>query len=570
MKRGRKVLVSLFSVLLALSIGMTCATSASSNQKHWVGSWSAGMTDISITLLEGKENWDGIKISPFAKNMSARIRMTPTLGGNKVRFSLSNENGRKPLIINEVAVARAKGDSGAEIVEGTSIPVTFDGKRQVTIPAGEIVTCDPIDMEVTALEDLCVSYYIENFSEVQTMALHGGTTYLTLGNQVENTKFYGIGLSFGSLVSVVPLLCGMDVYADSDAYSIVVIGDSTMSNDIPKKLAQRIIEETGENKVGVLQKSIVGNCLLSDGTGLTGSIYGKSMINRFQKDALEQPGVQYALLKIGLNDILHPRCKSMEGKVPKPTVEELIGGYQQLIEEAHAADVKIVLADMSPWKGYTRDLLHTGNADLEWTQEAQDECDALAEWIRNTDLADGYINLDCLKDPNDPNKMPDNYTEDGAHLLAPAQDAFVNAIDLSLFGIGSGGEDVTNSTETGSDTTESTPDTTQPETTDQTDPETESTTDPQTGIETTSGENDPSNTTTETPSTVPSTSESAESSAGAGSVSDTSTTTEYDHSTKTDQSSGAANVETGDSLTAAGIALAVISAIGLLVTVKKK
>lgn len=67
MKRGRKVLASLFSVLLALSIGMTCATSASSNQKHWVGSWSAGMTDISITLLEGKENWDGIKISPFAK-----------------------------------------------------------------------------------------------------------------------------------------------------------------------------------------------------------------------------------------------------------------------------------------------------------------------------------------------------------------------------------------------------------------------------------------------------------------------------------------------------------------------
>lgn len=570
MRRGRKVLVSLFSVLLALSIGMTCATGASSNQKHWVGSWSAGMTDISINLLEGKENWDGIKISPFAKNMSARIRMPPTLGGNKVRFSLSNKNGRKPLIINEVAVARAKGDSGAEIVEGTSIPVTFDGKRQVTIPAGEIVTCDPIDMEVTALEDLCVSYYIENFSEVQTMALHGGTTYLTLGNQVENTKFYGIGLSFGSLVSVVPLLCGMDVYADSDTYSIVVIGDSTMSNDIPKKLAQRIIEETGENKVGVLQKSIVGNCLLSDGTGLTGSIYGKSMINRFQKDALEQPGVQYVLLKIGLNDILHPRCKSMEGKVPKPTVEELIGGYQQLIEEAHAADVKIVLADMSPWKGYTRDLLHTGNADLEWTQEAQDECDTLAEWIRNTDLADGSVNLDCLKDPNDPNKMPDNYTEDGAHLLAPAQDAFVNAIDLSLFGIGSGGEDVTNSTETGSDTTESDPDTTQPETTDQTDPETESTTDPQTGIETTSGENEPSDTTTETPSTVPSTSESAESSEGAGSVSDTSTTAEYDHSTETDQSSGAANVETGDSLTAAGIALAVISAIGLLVTVKKK
>lgn len=587
MKRGRKVLASLFSVLLALSIGMTCATGASSNQKHWVGSWSAGMTDISITLLEGKENWNGIKISPFAKNMSARIRMTPTLGGNKVRFSLSNENGRKPLMINEVSVARAKGDAGAEIVEGTSIPVTFDGKRQVTIPAGEIVTCDPIDMEVTALEDLCVSYYIENFSEVQTMALHGGTTYLTLGNQVESTKFYGIGLSFGSLISVVPVLCGMDVYADSDAYSIVVIGDSTMSNDIPKKLAQRIIEETGENKVGVLQKSIVGNCLLSDGTGLTGSIYGKAMINRFQKDALEQPGVQYVLLKIGLNDILHPRCKSMEGKIPKPTVEELIAGYQQLIEKAHTADVKIILADMSPWKGYTRDLLHTGNADLEWTQEAQDECNALAEWIRSTDLADGYINLDCLKDPTDPTKMPDGYTEDGAHLLAPAQDAFVGAIDLSLFGIGGGEEDVTDSTgtvsetasdptESASDTTEPAPDTTETEPASQTEPETENTTEPETAppsdpeTAVTAGEDESSDATAEIPSAVPSTSGSTENSEGTGFVSDPATTAEHNRTVETDPNSGAHNVETGDSLMAAGIALAAISAIGLLVTVKKK
>ena len=75
-------------------------------------------------------------------------------------------------------------------------------------------------------------------------------------------------------VSVVPLLSGLDVYADADADSIVVIGDSTTSNYIPKLRAKRIMDETGENKVGVLQKSIVGNCLLSDGVGPTGSIYG--------------------------------------------------------------------------------------------------------------------------------------------------------------------------------------------------------------------------------------------------------------------------------------------------------
>lgn len=421
---------------MALLIGtVTAGAGALSGKKHWVGSWSAGMTDISVTLLEGQKNTDGLKISPFVKNMTARVRLTPTLGGNKVRFCLSNENGTSPLVIDEASIARAKGDSGSEIVAGSSLPVTFNGSRRVSIPAGGMVYCDPVDMEVRALEDLCVTYYAQDFSQVQTMALYGGSAYLTLGNHTEDTKFTGISLSLGTLVSVVPLLSSLDVYADADAYAIVVIGDSTTSNDIPKLLAKRIMEETGENKVGVLQRSIVGNCLLSDGVGPMGSIYGKAMIDRFQKDVLDQPGVKYTLVKIGLNDILHPRCYSMVGLVPEASIEELIAGYQKLVDMAHADDVKIVFAEMSPWKGYTRDFLKTGQVDLEWTPEAQALCDQLTQWIRTTDASDGSINLDCLKDPSDPTKMPDSFTSDGAHLLAPAQEAFVASIDLSLFGV---------------------------------------------------------------------------------------------------------------------------------------
>lgn len=434
MKKCRKLLVMLLSA--ALLIGTVAAgVGALSEKKHWVGSWSAGMTDISVTLLEGKENTDGIKISPFVKNMTARIRLTPTLGGNRVRFCLSNENGSSPLVIDEASIARAKGDSGSEIVEGSSLPVTFNGSRRVSIPAGGTVYCDPIDMEVRALEDLCVTYYAQDFGKVRTMALHGATTYLTFGNRTEDTKLKGISLSLGTLVSVVPLLSSLDVYADAEAYAIVVIGDSTTSNDIPKLLAKRIIEETGENKVGVLQRSIVGNCLLSDGVGPTGSIYGKAMIDRFQKDALDQSGVKYTLVKIGLNDILHPRCYSMMGLVPEASVEELIAGYRKLIDMAHADGMKIVFAEMSPWKGYTRDLLKTGQVDLEWTPETQALCDQLTQWIRTTEDSDGSINLDCLKAHDDPTKMPDDFTSDGAHLLAPAQEAFVAAIDLSLFGV---------------------------------------------------------------------------------------------------------------------------------------
>lgn len=185
MKKCRKLLVLLLSIALLVGTAAVGA-GALTNEKHWVGSWSAGMTDISVSLLEGKKNTEGLSISPFVKNMTARIRLTPTLGGNKVRFCLSNENGSSPLVIDQASIARAKGDSGAEIVSGSSIPVTFNGSRKVAIPAGGTIYCDPVDMEVRALEDLCVTYYAQDFGMVQTMALYGATTYLAFGNHTED------------------------------------------------------------------------------------------------------------------------------------------------------------------------------------------------------------------------------------------------------------------------------------------------------------------------------------------------------------------------------------------------
>lgn len=187
MKKCRKLLVLLLSIALLVGTAAVGA-GALTNEKHWVGSWSAGMTDISVSLLEGKKNTEGLSISPFVKNMTARIRLTPTLGGNKVRFCLSNENGSSPLVIDQASIARAKGDSGAEIVSGSSIPVTFNGSRKVAIPAGGTIYCDPVDMEVRALEDLCVTYYAQDFGMVQTMALYGATTYLAFGNHTRRSE----------------------------------------------------------------------------------------------------------------------------------------------------------------------------------------------------------------------------------------------------------------------------------------------------------------------------------------------------------------------------------------------
>ena len=59
MKKCRKLLVLLLSIALLVGTAAVGA-GALTNEKHWVGSWSAGMTDISVSLLEGKKNTEGL------------------------------------------------------------------------------------------------------------------------------------------------------------------------------------------------------------------------------------------------------------------------------------------------------------------------------------------------------------------------------------------------------------------------------------------------------------------------------------------------------------------------------
>ena len=128
----------------------------------------------------------------------------------------------------------------------------------------------------------------------------------------------------------------MEVYAP-EASSAVIIGDSTLANDIPILLAEKL-RNAGITNVGVLQQAIKGNRLLDDGAGFLGMAYGEAMVDRFARDALDQPGVEKIFLKVGVNDVVHPNCESLKGEARPVTAQEMIDGYKQLIQEAHGQE----------------------------------------------------------------------------------------------------------------------------------------------------------------------------------------------------------------------------------------
>lgn len=157
------------------------------------------------------------------------------------------------------------------------------------------------------------------------------------------------------------------------------------------------------------------------------------MMDRFERDALNQPGVEAIFLKVGDNDIIHPYCESMKGEARPVTTEEMISGYKELIEKAHERGIKVYLFTRSAWKGYTRNLLGGGD-DIQWTPELDQMRVDINEWIRSDDNpADGVIDLDWMCQDENATQLKDEYTTDGVHFTPEGQQALVDSLPLDDF-----------------------------------------------------------------------------------------------------------------------------------------
>ena len=230
--------------------------------------------------------------------------------------------------------------------------------------------------------------------------------------------------------SVIPALTGVEVYAPG-ASSAVVIGDSTLANDIPLMLAEKL-QNAGITNVGILQQAIKGNRLLDDGAGILGMAYGEAMVDRFERDALNQPGVEKIFLKVGVNDVVHPNCESLKDEARPVTAEEMIAGYEQLISQAHERGIEVYLFTRTAWKGYTRNVL--GSDDVVWSQEIDQMRQDINAWIRSdTNPADGYIDLDFMCTDESATELKSEYTTDGAHFTELGQQTVVDAMPLEYF-----------------------------------------------------------------------------------------------------------------------------------------
>ena len=404
-------------VLALVVVSSPAAWAQGGNGPRWVTTWHTAVVPRAAMPPQQGQGQPPLNFN----NQTLRQIVHVSLGGDRIRVVLSNAFGTEPLMVGAAGVALRQKD--AVIAAGSSRPLTFDGRRSVSIPPGAVMLSDAVALAVPNLADVVVDVHIPGNTAEGTSPLttHGNgrqTSYVsTTGNHV--------GAAELPLATTMPgwfFLTRVEVSAVGPVGVIAGLGDSiTEGNGSPPDtngrwpdyLAKRLMARTGP-KFGFANGGIGGNRVLSGGT--------PNALARFDRDVLAQPGVTHVIFTEGINDI---RITAQNpNSIP---LADLIAGHKQIIERARAAGLKIYGGTLVPYEG-----------TMGWTKETEEIRVALNTWIRTSKAYDAVIDFDAaIRDPAQPSRMLAKFDSgDHLHPNNAGYEAMANAIDLGLFTVG--------------------------------------------------------------------------------------------------------------------------------------
>ncbi|WP_055591082.1 GDSL-type esterase/lipase family protein, partial [Streptacidiphilus griseoplanus] len=278
-----------------------------------------------------------------------RLVVRASVGGTSPRIRLSNRFGTSPLVVESVSIGVRQ--HGAQAVPGSLARVRFGGSARAVVPPGGDLLSDPVatPRPIAARDVLLVSLYLPGptgaatwhpRSQDATWSASGDCTRLASGRRFsvrENGWYY---------------LSGLDLVSGSATGTVVCFGDSITDGPAtaarrttvrwPDLLAERIAVERPRAPYGVVDLGIAGNRLLqSSPRG------GVAALDRFDQDALGQPGATDLILLEGINDIGFG--KDADG-LPI-TAEQLITAQRTLIGRARRSGLRVHGCTLLPFEG---------------------------------------------------------------------------------------------------------------------------------------------------------------------------------------------------------------------------
>lgn len=425
-------LVFVVSLFAGIPFGNNLGTSAEAANDKWISTWHGSMLDLNAGRIEDSAYGTAIALSTALwSDATYRINTPITVGGKNFKVTLTNYYGSGDITVKQMSVG-LKG-SGAMNSMDTSSEVYVNSGNSFTIPKGGSRTLSfsmrkTVPSGANLILNICLNY--RNFRDVKDAALIGGTAWAVRGNCIGDDTLSAVS-SLKKLTQedantgnyeIIPMVSNISVETSDDAYTTVVVGDSTVTNSIPSMLYSKLTSN-GVGNVAVVSSGIKGNELLKDGQNSEeGPLEGKALVTRFALDGLDSGGVLQGVgkvfVKIGINDLIHPNCTNLSQYYDgMPSYEQIIDGFTRLISAAHNEGVEIYFAELTPWYGYTRE----GTVTTDPTKLAAIESlrVRINEWLANNN--------------NMGDKVYDPYRDN--HGIGTGGFGFVQALNDDLMGV---------------------------------------------------------------------------------------------------------------------------------------
>jgi lysophospholipase L1-like esterase len=328
-------------------------------------------------------------------------------GGSSVRLALSNEFGREPLVIDEVAV-------------NGGVPVLYLGGPKWAIPPGETALSDPVPAAVRAGGELVVDCFVASSAgPAAFLPAVQRTGEVAPGNQMgrhalAGTERFTSGYWIARVLTDEPP-AGPVIVALGDS---ITRGDgSTTDQDqrYPDQLQRRLLTDGRLAGAVVLNAGISGNRVLRQG-------FGPAMVDRFARDVLGVPEATHMIVMGGLNDLGGPAV--FGGR--RPAAAELAEGLLSLARSAADHGIQPVLGTTTPLLASAYESFRA-----EGNEEIRLAVNQALRAQRDWPLADFAASV---ADPGDPGRLAPAFDSgDGIHLSDAGARALAGALDLALF-----------------------------------------------------------------------------------------------------------------------------------------
>ncbi len=395
-----------------------------SKDLEWLPSWATAIQQVE------KRNTPWPDKTATLAGKTLRQFVWPTYSGDEIRLQLSNERGTQPLEISKVHVAMADGVGEGKIDAATDTALTFDGKAEVTIPAGKTIWSDSVKF---SLQEMKLTAITMQLGSVPTeITGHPGArteTYFTLEDRDAVSEASVGGADATKKLARWYYINAIEVMAPKDAFAISLFGDSItdgygVTNTFERwgdALTAAINKDSAlADKVSVLNAGMGANGLLGPGGNVADDECTEtcmdSGLDRVARDILARPKIKWVVVLHGVNDILYGNA----------TADALTAGYKQVIEKCRAENILVYGSPITPFGTHEKS-----------TAAALATRDSLNTWVKDNKGDNGFDDVidlaSVVADPDTPTQLKKELSNDGLHPNLAGYKAMGESVDLKLF-----------------------------------------------------------------------------------------------------------------------------------------